>query len=361
MAHNLEINGGIASYVENGRQERAWHNLGQVFDGPMTVQQALELSHADYNVQLQPIAALTPDILKAMENGETIDSDLLLSSIIAGRKATMRMDKEKPLGVVSDSYGIVQNADAFRFIDTLCSGEIGNEHTPVIETAGVLGNGERVFITAKFPEQIVLDNKRDDRVEMYVVFTTSHDGTGAVNCLVTPTRVVCNNTLNYAMANNAGKLALRHSANIMSRLDLSSKENADFAFKAMNMYNIYKTSLEQSFEHLQNIRLADRDLDNILAEVLLSDANLDIYHRTGDISHPDMTSIGKNLVEKVRDTLYTGVGQEYCETGTGMWLINGLTTYYQNEANYKSDEYKFDSIMQGQAARKLQKAYELVV
>ena len=360
MAHEIEINAGVASFVENGRQERAWHRLGQVFDGPMTVQQALELSHADYTVQLQPVVALTPDILKCMETGTPVDPDLLISQVITNRKATMRMDKEKSLGVVSDSYGVVQNADAFRFIDTLCSGEMGNDHTPVIETAGVLGQGERVFITAKFPESIVLGNKGDDRVEMYVVFTTSHDGTGAVNCLVTPTRVVCNNTLNFAMNHNAGKLSLRHSSGIMTKLDLANKENAEFAFKAMKMYNIYKNSLEQSFEHLKNIRLADRDLDNILAEVLLSDANLDIYHKTGDIRHKDMTTIGKNLVDKVRDTMFSGVGQEYCETGTGMWVVNGLTTYYQNEATYKSEEYKFDSIMQGQAARKLQKAYEML-
>ena len=113
------------------------------------------------------------------------------------------MDTMKPLGVVSDSYGIVQNSDAFKFLDTLLTGKLtDSEHTPIIETAGVLGNGERVFITAKFPEQIILDNKTDDRVDMYVVFTTSHDGTGAVNCMVTPTRVVCNNTLNYALDHN---------------------------------------------------------------------------------------------------------------------------------------------------------------
>ena len=52
MAHNLEIVNGVASYAENGRKERAWHGLGQVFDGEMTVQQALELSHADYRVEL---------------------------------------------------------------------------------------------------------------------------------------------------------------------------------------------------------------------------------------------------------------------------------------------------------------------
>ena len=67
MAHNLENNAGVTSYVENGRQERAWHNLGQVFDGPMTVEQALELSHADYQVELQPVIAMSPEIQELMQ------------------------------------------------------------------------------------------------------------------------------------------------------------------------------------------------------------------------------------------------------------------------------------------------------
>ena len=41
MAHNIEVrkvNGvEVASYVENGRKERAWHGLGQVFDGQLSV------------------------------------------------------------------------------------------------------------------------------------------------------------------------------------------------------------------------------------------------------------------------------------------------------------------------------------
>ena len=281
MAHNLEIVNGVASFVENGKKERAWHGLGQVFDGPLTVKEALELSHADYRVELHPILAMTPMFQESMQQGTVITEqmqDQMLDSLIPGKKVTMRMDTMKPLGVVSDSYGVVQNEDAFKFLDTLLTGQLtDSDHTPIIETAGVLGHGERVFVTAKFPEQIILDNKTDDRIEMYVVFTTSHDGTGAVNCMVTPTRVVCNNTLNFAMNHNAGKLSLRHSSGIMSRLDLANKENAEFAYKALNMYNVYKNSLEESFEHLRQIKIAEKDLDNILAQVLLSEPNFKIY------------------------------------------------------------------------------------
>lgn len=368
MAANIEINKvngvEVASYVENGRKERAWHRLGQVFDGQLSVKEALELSHADYTVEMRNVFAMTPALQQLLDSDVTMVqkeelSDLIVDALVEGRKATMRMDKCKSLGVVSDHYGVVQNAKAFEFIDTLCTGGSGS---PVIECAGVLGHGERVFVTAKFPEDIILNNKGDDRVEMYVVFTTSHDGTGAVNCMVTPIRVVCNNTLNMALGRggNAGKISLRHTSGINTRLDLSRKENAEFAFKTLNMYNVYTKSLKESFEHLQNIRISEKELDNLLAEVLLTESNLKLYQEAG-INSDGISTVGRNQFNAVKQAMETGIGQDYGERGTGMWVINGLTTYYQNAKNYSSDELKFNNLMTGTAAMKVQKAYDLLV
>ena len=359
MAHNIEINNGVASFVENGRKERAWHKLGQVFDGELSVKEALELSHADYKVEARDVFAITPAISEAMATGN-VNADLILDALVANRKATMRMDKNKALGIVSDHYGIVQNEDAFKFIDTLCTG--GKADTPVIECAGVLGCGERVFITAKFPEQIRLDNKGDDRVEMYVVFTTSHDGTGSVNCMVTPIRVVCNNTLNMALGKggNAGKISLRHTSGINERLDLTNAENAKFAYKTLNMYNVYKQSLEESLNHLRQIKVSEKQLQDIMAEVLLTDGNLKLYKESG-INHADISSVGRNQFNAVMQSMEKGVGQEYGERGTALWAINGLTTYFQNEKNFSSDELKFNNLMNGTASLKLQHAYDLLM
>jgi phage/plasmid-like protein (TIGR03299 family) len=276
--------------------------------------------------------------------------------------ATIRLDTHKLLGIVTENYGVVQNEDAFKFIDTLVTGKMADaEHTPVIETAGVLGQGERVFITAKFPDDIILDNKGNDRVEMYVVFTTSHDGKGAVNCLVTPVRVVCNNTLNLAMKVNSGKLSLRHSRNIMERLDLRAQENAEFVYKTLQMYDIYKNSLEAEFKHLQNIKLAEQDLMRILAEVAYEDDDLKIYKESKEVYNAEISKSAINKINKMRDVLESGVGQDSDDKSSGMWLINGITSYFQNYANYKSEETKFDNIQSGPASKKLQRAYELVL
>ncbi len=361
MAHNLEIRNGQASFVENGRRGKAWHRLGTVFDRPLTVKEALTYSHANYRVALRPLAMITPDIQTEMEGGSVMGLQLN-NAIVPGKKVTMRLDTHEYLGVVSENYGVVQNEDAFKFIDTLVTGRMDyDEHKPVIETAGVLGRGERVFVTAKFPDEIILDNKGDDRVEMYMVFTTSHDGLGAVTCLVTPVRVVCNNTLNFAMRHNAGKLSLHHTRNIMERLDLRERKNAEFAHKALNTYHIYKKSLEEEFRHLENIKLAERDLMNILAEIAFEKEDLEILHKTKDLNHRDISPASINRLHKIRETVESGVGQELGVKGSGMWLVNGITSFYQNVFDYKTKENMFDSIQNGRAARMMQTVYELVL
>lgn len=356
MAHEIEIKNGVASFAENGRKERAWHKLGQVFDRPMTVVEALEASHADYEVGLQPIIAMTPTLSAHLADESyamTYFQDEALDAIVPKYKATMRLDTMQPLGIVTDSYGIVQNKDAFAFLDTLCS---GGADTPVIECAGVLGYGERVFVTAKFPEDIILDNKGDDRVEMYMVFTTSHDGTGSVRCLCTPIRVVCNNTLSAAMNINNGSLSLRHSTNIMQRLDLTNEENAKMAYKALNLMNVYTNSLKARLDHLKQVKIAEKDLQNIIASVVMTDEAFDLYKQTNGLS--EVSTRTQNIMTDMRNAIEGGIGQDMGERGTAMWVLNGLTSYYQNNAKFRNEEVKFDAILQGRVQQKICKATE---
>lgn len=369
MAHNIEIRtiGGaeVASFAENGKRERAWHGLGndqQIFDRPMFVDEALKACNANYMVGLQPVVALSPQLIDAMDNHTMIDAAMLRDLLIDKTMATMRTDLNKSLGIVSDKYGIVQNSDAFKFVDMFCSGKFAErDNTPVIETCGVLGNGERVFVTAKFPQPIVVDAKRDDLIEMYVVFTTSHDGTGAVRCVVTPIRTVCNNTLQLALKENIGRISFRHSSKVMGKIDLLNKENAEFAYKTLNVASLYEKHFKDAYEHLRNIKLAERDLDKIIAEIALADEAKQVFLETNNIYHEDIATRGRNIFIGIKDCLDNGIGQEGQERGTAQWAINGITSYYQNVQNYKDNETKFDSILDGNVSKKVQKAYDLML
>lgn len=361
MAANIEIRtiNGVetASYIENGAKQRAWHGLGQVYDRPLTALEALTGAHADFEVGLQPILGVTPQLMAQIENGDFISAALLKDMIIENRKATMRLDHNEVLGVVGQGYGVVQNKHAFDFVDMLTTGELGGE-TPTIECAGMLGNGERVFITAKFPEPVRLAGK-DDTIDMYVVFTTSHDGSGAVTCMVTPVRVVCQNTLNLALnGRNSGKLYFRHTAHVLDRMDLTNKDNAKMAYSTLNLYNTYKSEFEQKLEQLAKIRLTDKDTEKLLAKTILSSDAYKAYAADNfNLNNDDVPTRGRNIVLNITEAAHSGIGQDKLEKGTGLWLVNGLTTYYQNNFDWKDEEKKFDAVMDGSVQNKLQTIY----
>lgn len=368
MAHNIEIREGVASFVENGAKELAWHSLGQHYDRPLSAVEALEGCHANFEVQKQPIVALTPEIMALLNSHSQVPAELLQNHIISSKMATMRMDKLETLGIVSDEYGIVQNKHAFDFVDVLTSGELGGD-TPTIECAGVLGKGERIFITAKFKESIKASSD-ESKIDLYVVFTTSHDGSGAVSCMITPVRVVCQNTLNFALRNNSGRVNFRHTSGVMNRLGVdvtktdkeTVKRNIAHAMKVMDLYGTYKSTMEDALESYAHKVLDEKQANRILVETLLPSDCLKIFdERHGDIMNSDDVSTrAKNILLAAQTALHDGVGQKDIKSGTGLWLINGLTTYFQNTKSFSNNELKFKSIMEGDSYNKLQKASNLV-
>lgn len=362
--HNIEIrtiNGiEVPSFVENGSKEIAWHGLGERVNDCLTAADALKKAHADYEVAAQPIVALTPEMMLKIETGIGLTPDEVKNMIIEGQRATMRTDYNETLGIVSDNYGIVQNKDAFDFIDLLTTGEFGGS-TPVIECAGVLGKGERIFITARFPENFQIDGK-EDIINNYAVFTTSHDGMGAVSCMITPIRVVCQNTLNIAFHKNNGKLSFRHTKYVNERMDLLNKENAKNAYRTLNLYQTYTEVFKEKLAALAAKRLTDNEVKDIVAKTMLSEDAYKIFKLSDfGINSDEISTRSRNLVENMTATLYQGVGQNILEPNTGIWLINGISTYYQNTANFKDNTKKFESIMEGHAQNKLQTAYDAVM
>lgn len=350
----------VPSFVENGSKQVAWHGLGERVNGCLTAADALKKAHADYEVAAQPIVALTPEMMLKVETGISLTPDEVKAMIIEGQRATMRTDYNETLGIVGENYGIVQNKDAFDFIDLLTTGELGGS-VPTIECAGVLGRGERIFITARFPENIILGSK-EDIINNYAVFTTSHDGYGAVTCMITPIRVVCQNTLNMAFSNNNGKLSFRHTRYVNERMDLLNGENAKNAYRTLNLYQTYTEVFKEKLAALATKRLTDNEVKDIVAKTMLSEDAYKVFKLSDfGINADEISTRSRNLVENMTATLYNGIGQDILEPNTGIWLVNGISTYFQNNANFKDDTKKFESIMEGHAQGKLQTAYEAVM
>ena len=340
MAHMIEEINGVASFAENGAKERAWHELGVVFDGEMTVETALAASHADYTVAKMPVYYQT-------KNGGFAANPEFFHII--------REDNGAPLGLVKKSYGVVQNADAFQFVNNLCAG--GDAAEPFIESAGVLGHGERVFITAKFPERFKCGEILGDDAEVYAVITTSHDGSGAVTVMLTPVRVVCNNTLQYALGCNYSKFAFRHTVNVKLRM----KEDLEHAAKVLGCFQATKKAIAEKTALLNNIKVDEATVKMVCGRVAFGD-KYPIFKANGP-SIDDLGMRNINTYYDLRKSVEDGVGQDMFKTKNGNWLFNGITTYFQNTKTYVSKgeydaEKKFDNILNGgTASAKIMQAY----
>ena len=211
-------------------REKPWHGLGTKVEEAPTSADALRLAGLDWTVEQKNI-------------------QLCGGSKVPGYKANVRSTDGKVLGVVSDRYRIVQNADAFEFTDSIIGGDVR------YETAGSLNGGKKIWLLAKLPETEIAG----DKTEPYLCFSNTHDGSGAVRVCMTPIRVVCNNTLNLALDSAKRAWSVRHTGSLQSKMHE--------ARSCLRMANRYMGALAEKADRMANTTITRDQLNRILDEL----------------------------------------------------------------------------------------------
>lgn len=211
--------------------ETPWHGLGRrVIECP-TSEEAIKVAGLDWDVIPKPIYD---------EFGREIP----------GFKVNQRSSDQKNLGIVTDRYKIVQNREAFAFTDALLGEGVR------YETAGSLASGKRVWMLARLENTTIAE----ENIDPYLVFTNSHDGTGAVRVAITPVRVVCQNTLNLALQNASRHWSCAHKGDIQGKL-----EEARYTLESADRY---MKALEEEFGELKMKKLSDSQVDQMTDKLL---------------------------------------------------------------------------------------------
>ena len=213
-------------------REKPWHGLGKIVMEAPTSKDALQLAGLDWNVVQEPIYTE-------------------FNEVVEGYKANVRDSDRKVLGVVSDRYKVVQNADAFSFTDELLGKGVR------YETAGSLQEGKKVWLLARLPREYIIGG---ERISPYLVFSNTHDGSGSVKVAITPVRVVCNNTLNLALSTANRSFSMIHTGNIQDKI----QEAKDTLFMAEQ----YMDCLGAEFEQLRKQKISDAQVKEYI-ELLL--------------------------------------------------------------------------------------------
>ena len=250
-------------------REKPWHGLGIEVKAAPTSADALVCAGLNWMVEQKDVFT---------EDG----------SMISGYKANTRNTDGSILGIVSDRYKVVQNADAFQFTDDL----LGEGVT--YETAGSLQGGRKVWMLAKMPHRYIIAG---DEITPYMVVMNSHDGSSGIKVAMTPIRVVCQNTLNLAL-NSAKRIwTTKHTENVMSRVHE--------ARETLQLAESYMGELGKEIDALTQIKLPDRRVLEFMTEFFPVDQDMPEAQRKNNLrllsdlkqryfDAPDLSRVGRN-------------------------------------------------------------------
>ena len=219
--------------INYAERRPVWSGLGTDISRCSNISEALFVSGLDFTVR--------------QENIQTSEACPIP---LDGFRANIK-DDGTPLGIVSTKYKVVQNADAFAFLDSLV------EEGMKFERAGGLQNGRKVFVLARMPDKYIISG---EHISPYIVFINSHDGTGSIKILMTPVRMICLNMLNLALRSAVRSWSAVHSGNVSYKLE-DAKNTLLYA-------DLYMQELGVTIEELKQQPVSDAKVLE-LVDVLL--------------------------------------------------------------------------------------------
>ena len=180
------------------KREPAWHKLGEVFEDPISMTQAVKRTGIDFHISKHPV---TVQIDKGDEG-----IDLVPTKNFAVVREPVEDDNQyRVLSIVGREWTPIQAMDLARMLDPI------TEKYPV-ETIGALGYGEKIFMTLDAGESKICGEDH----HLYFLVSDHRDGGGALQIAFTPVRVVCQNTLTAGLQNAKINVRLTHTRNIES-------------------------------------------------------------------------------------------------------------------------------------------------
>lgn len=204
-----------------------WNAIGENVSDCKDLSHVLAASGLDYDVVKMPV-------------------QLADGTVIPNRFATVRPEGDglHTYDIVSDKFEVVQNRDAFDFVNYM--GE-----DLMFEKAGETASG-MVYIIGKLPEVSILG----DAFTPHVIFRNGFSGKVQITAAICPLRLVCQNQFAMAFKDTSNTVGIRHVANAETKLEEARevlRSSADFMQR-----------LNAEAERLAATHLSVRQLNRVL-------------------------------------------------------------------------------------------------
>ncbi len=322
MSHQIDNSSGAPAMAYVG--EQPWHHLGQQLEPNEPIEVWVEAARLNWELKLLPVMFEFGQQLKRMPK----------------RYVLARSDTGEALSVVSDSYLVVQPRDVIEFYRDL----VGTRGY-TLETAGALDRGRKVWGLARTGLVANIKGSPEDQVGAYLLLATSCDKSLATTVSFTSVRVVCKNTLNFAVQDIKGAarqhIKVNHSCHFdpqSIKAELGLLDPAWDAFKA-------KLNL------LAETPLQDRQKAREFFERLL------LSEKERQSGSPPVKKLTE-LQQLLSCYEHTSPGRNLTTANNTLWGAVNAVTYYVDHLKSSGGERQ-DSAWFGSGAALKQKAFEL--
>lgn len=302
--HELDMTRGTAAMAFTG--EKPWHGLG--------VELQQDASVDDWIVS----AGLNWDVVPA-EVQYTIpgtSANLFMPEVktMADRKVLYRSDTHDSLAVVGKDFKVVQPRQVVEFFRDLVE-----KNNMKLSTAGSLFGGRKFWALAELGKDFEVTS--GDKVTGHLMLTTAVDGSMKTVGKFVSTRVVCNNTLNIAMAEKGSRNVVQVSHR--------SEWDPDAVKVELGLMDGAWLKFMQDVQKLANTKVSDKKAYGFLSKV--------VYDKPTE----PLTKVQERKIDNLMD-LYKGQGMGADMANGTLWgVVNAITQQYTHGTGKRDTSHQF--------------------
>lgn len=285
--------------------ETPWHGLGTKVSGDLSPAEMMKQAGLDWTISKKKIY-------------------LGNNTEVPRKFALVRDSDETVLDIVGSTYKVTQNTEVFEFFNEfVLAGDMK------MEVAGSLHKGKYVWALARVGADFALGKK--DEIQTFLLFSNPHVYGYSRIIKWTAVRVVCWNTLNYALGTDlSGKRTAGKAFSIPHSVEFGDKQK-QAAKEALHLAKAQAKTFEEAARLLSRKKAAKAEVDAFFWAVLGKSRETAKVTKAGDVRIPSM-------VQQFHDALENAPGQDL-NTAKGTWwgAVNAVTYVIDHEYGRTAD------------------------
>ena len=319
MSHDLDESIGTPAMAYVG--EKPWHGLGEALPPDQDIETWVQAARLDWEIEMLPV--------NYQMGGR--------NHVMRDRFVLARSDTQAALSVVSADYRVVQPKEVLEFYRDLVE-----ERHYQLETAGALDGGRKVWALARTGLVAGVAGNAADQLGAYVLLATSCDKSLATTIAFTSVRVVCQNTLSFAV--HEVKKESRRSI----KVNHSRRFDADQIKKDLGL-------MDESWEKfkLQLTPMAGKAMSDSAAEEFFQS----LFQSEKEMKEGTISDQKRKEVMQLMSFYRHAPGQDLPTAKNTLWGAVSAVTYYVDHIRTASGD-RLDSAWFGAGATLKEKAWQ---